>query len=141
MEPNGSELTEKTASHRTASGTGDAVGEGARAEGDGEAEATSGVIWRALGMVLAAQIGAIGVVVQDQTDRQKKRAKRCAEAKRTSQKRAIDRFFKEHRRRSEAKWKDARLSTSRGGNVDSEEDAQVWAAGLASRPGGRGARG
>jgi hypothetical protein len=68
MEPNGSELTEKTASHRTASGTGDAVGEGARAEGDGEAEATSGVIWRALGMVLAAQIGVLGIVVQDQTE-------------------------------------------------------------------------
>ena len=75
------------------------MGGGARAEGDGEAEATSEVIWRALGMVLAAQIGALGVSYKT---RQKKRAKRRAEAKRRSQRRAIDGVFKEYRQWSEA---------------------------------------
>jgi hypothetical protein len=48
------------------------VGEGARAEGDGEAEATSELISAGTGMVLAAQIGALGVVVQDQTEEESK---------------------------------------------------------------------
>jgi hypothetical protein len=76
------------------------VGRGARAEGDGEAEATSQVIWRGHGDgARCPDRSPLGVSYKT---RHKKRAKRRAEAKRRSQRRAVDGFFKEHRR-----WKEA----------------------------------